>query len=61
MTESTDAAARIIILENTADVSVIAVMYNYKIFLFNLLYSGNVTLYNGVPLLYLYISMCHLP
>ena len=32
MTESTDAVARIIILENTADVSVISVMYNENFF-----------------------------
>ena len=51
MTESTDAVARRIILGKPANVSVIAVMYNYKIYFHNLLYSGSVTLYNVVPLL----------
>ena len=60
MMESTDAVARIIILENPADVSVIAVMYNYKIYFHNLQYSGIATLCNVVPLLSLYIGMCNL-
>ena len=61
MTDRTDAVARIIIMEKPAQVSGIAVMYNYNIYFYNLLYSGSVTLYNAISLLYLYITMCHLP
>ena len=43
MTESTDAVARMIILEKPANVSYVAVMYKYKIYFHNLLYSGSVT------------------
>ena len=39
MTESTDAVARKIIKEKHANVSVISVMYNYKINVHNFLYS----------------------
>ena len=60
--ESILAVARMIILEKPANVSFIAVMYNYnKIYFHNLLHSENVTFYSVVPFLYLYISMCHLP
>ena len=61
MTDSTDAVARISIMEKPVQVSFIAVMYNYKIYFHNLLYSGSVTLYTVIPLLSLYINMCHLP
>ena len=61
MTDRTDAVARIIIMEKPAQVSGIVVMYNYNIYFYNLLYSGSVTLYNAISLLYLYITMCHLP
>ena len=39
MTDSTDADARVIILEKRANVSFIAVMYNSKVCFHNLLYS----------------------
>ena len=61
MTEITNATARIGFMEKPVKVSVIAVMYNYKIYLHNTLYSGNVTLYSVIPLLCVYINMCHLP
>ena len=61
MTESTDAVARMIILEKLANVSFLVVMYNYKIYFHNLLYSESVTLYTVVTLLPVYISMCQLP
>ena len=41
--ESTNAVARMIIMEKPATVSVIAVMYNYKIYFHNILHSGSVT------------------
>ena len=61
MTESTDAVARMIILEKLANVSFLVVMYNYKIYFYNLLYSQSVTLYTVVTLLPVYITMCQLP
>ena len=54
MTESTNAFARINIMEKPAQVSVIAVMDQHKIYVHNLLYSGSVTLYSIIHLLYLY-------
>ena len=61
MTDSTNAIAKIGIMEKPANVSVTAVTYNYKIYFHNLLYSGSVTLYIIIPLLSLYINICHLP
>ena len=43
MTDSTDAVARISIMEKPAQVSDIAVMYNYKIYFHNVQYSESVT------------------
>ena len=49
MMDCIDAVAQMIILEILAKVSVIAVMYTYKIYFHNLLYSVSVTLYNVIP------------